>query len=113
MGTLVTDHDHLPVAHEQVGLPAVSAVPNRLGDLRSAFSSILLEHRVIGPVELPFGNFRVACQGCDWRERADFRNQALGVAEGHIVDLLVERAVAEMSGKLANMAGAHRTNADD
>lgn len=62
---------------------------------RSAFLAILAEHKVIGPVEQPTGNFRMACQGCDWRECTDYQHQAVAEGDGHIVDLLLDADDAE------------------
>lgn len=73
------------------GAPAAPEGAPQSGDtsLRAAFSAILTEHRVLGPVERPFGNFHVGCQGCDWRESTDYRHQAAQEGDRHIVDLLV------------------------
>lgn len=70
---------------------------------RSAFLAILAEHRVIGPVERPAGNFRIACHGCDWRECTDYRHQAVAEGDGHIVDLLLDAVEVEPAAPLADV----------
>lgn len=73
---------------------------------RSAFLAILAEHKIIGPVERSDGNFRVACQGCDWHEHTDHQHQAAAEGDEHIVDLLLDAAGVEPAAPLADVVPA-------
>ncbi|OKH80164.1 hypothetical protein EB73_33930 [Mycobacterium sp. SWH-M3] len=73
---------------------------------RSAFLAILVEHKVIGPVEGSVGTFRVACQGCDWHECTDHQHQAIAEGDEHIVDLLLDAAGMQPVDRLADVVPA-------
>ncbi|MUM03388.1 hypothetical protein B5P44_00950 [Mycobacterium sp. CBMA 213] len=87
-------------------MSAEAVEPTRPRGLRSAFLEILANHKVVGPVERPFGYFRMVCLGCDWRECTDHRHQAMTEGDGHLADLLVDTVEVKSAAPLADAAPA-------